>query len=195
MEFLWVRWLGSEPCYSSGRQYAKLPKIGFVPENDAYAFGFLDPACVIRGSHLIPTFTAGKSSDLLTAQRTAARPAGVTKDWLNFYVNVFVDRDMFFRYLGGGIGHLSPAINSDEDPSDNEDPEVMPEDYRDNDAPDQSGITTNAGILDTEEDEEDEEEEEEEEEDWQGDEDENDGGADNEDEGDSGDEDIGYADL
>ncbi|KAG6851830.1 hypothetical protein C0991_005664 [Blastosporella zonata] len=96
-----------------------------------------------------------------------------------------------------GIGHLSPAINSDKDPSDNEDPEVIPEDY--NDAPDQSGITTNAVILDTKEDEEDEEngeeEEEEEEEDWQGDEDENEGGADNEDKGDSGDEDIGYAYL
>ncbi|KAF9642248.1 hypothetical protein BDM02DRAFT_3193612 [Thelephora ganbajun] len=27
-------------------------------------------------------------------------------DWNYYYVNIFVDRDMFMRYWGGGVGHL-----------------------------------------------------------------------------------------
>ncbi|KAI0266303.1 hypothetical protein BGY98DRAFT_943189, partial [Russula aff. rugulosa BPL654] len=29
-----------------------------------------------------------------------------TDDWLNFYVNIFVDRDMLMRHFGHGVGHL-----------------------------------------------------------------------------------------
>jgi hypothetical protein len=43
MDFLWVRWLGVEPGYRAGIKKARLPKVGFVPEPDPYAFGFLDP--------------------------------------------------------------------------------------------------------------------------------------------------------
>ncbi|KIM40441.1 hypothetical protein M413DRAFT_28273 [Hebeloma cylindrosporum] len=27
-------------------------------------------------------------------------------DWLNFYVNIFIDQDMIMHYFGGGVGHL-----------------------------------------------------------------------------------------
>ena len=47
MEFLWVRWFGVEPCYKWGFKAARLPKIGFVPDTDNCAFGFLDPSLVI----------------------------------------------------------------------------------------------------------------------------------------------------
>ncbi|KAJ6583297.1 hypothetical protein B0H10DRAFT_1833931 [Mycena sp. CBHHK59/15] len=115
MEFLWVRWLGVEPGYRSGIQRARLPKVGFVPESDPYAFGFLDPAHVIRGSHLIPDFSGGRTNDLLTTQNvTAARSTDDTEDWANYYRGTclskqllsFADRDMIMRYVGGGIGHL-----------------------------------------------------------------------------------------
>ncbi|KAJ3882463.1 hypothetical protein F5051DRAFT_494399 [Lentinula edodes] len=107
MEFLWVRWLGTEPDYRSGRRFAKLPKVGFVPEDDEFAFGFLDPSQVIRACHLIPAFIHGKSNDLLaTRLPTAARKVGESEDWLNYYVMIFVDRDMFMRYHGGAIGHI-----------------------------------------------------------------------------------------
>ncbi|KAL0564603.1 hypothetical protein V5O48_017441, partial [Marasmius crinis-equi] len=77
MEFLWVRWLGDEPGYRSGLKFARLPKIGFVPDSDEYAFGFLDPAVVIRACHLIPDFNSGRTSMLLdTAVPTAARHPG-----------------------------------------------------------------------------------------------------------------------
>ncbi|KAL0562549.1 hypothetical protein V5O48_019538, partial [Marasmius crinis-equi] len=48
----------------------------------------------------------GRTSMLLdTAVPTAARHPGEVDDWTNYYVDIFVDRDMFMRYLGGGIGH------------------------------------------------------------------------------------------
>ena len=93
MEFLWVRWLGAEPGHRHGFPRAVLPKIGFVPSTDEYAFGFLDPKHVIRGCHLIPAFTCGRTSDLLPVENTDARlqcygRARETDDWMNFYVNM-----------------------------------------------------------------------------------------------------------
>ncbi|KAJ7241209.1 hypothetical protein B0H12DRAFT_1074570 [Mycena haematopus] len=60
---------------------ARLPKIGFVSEEDPNAFGFLDPALVLRGCHLVPAFAGGRTSQLLkTVSSTAARPLGKTDD-------------------------------------------------------------------------------------------------------------------
>ena len=87
MEFLWVRWFGIEPDYISGRQTARLPKIGFVPDTDDNAFGFLDPSLVLRGCHLVPAFAAGRTHSLLhTTSLTAARAPDETDDWVNYYV-------------------------------------------------------------------------------------------------------------
>ncbi|KAJ3804431.1 hypothetical protein F5876DRAFT_53412, partial [Lentinula aff. lateritia] len=87
MEFLWVQWLGTEPDYCPGQKFAKLPKVGFVPEDDEFAFGSLNPSQVIRACHVIPAFVHGKSNDLLaTRLPTAARKVGESEDWLNYYV-------------------------------------------------------------------------------------------------------------
>src|ERR1700742_1614243 len=56
IDFLWVRWFGTEPDYISGFGVTRLPKIGFIPSDDDFAFSFLDPGQVIRGCHLIPVF-------------------------------------------------------------------------------------------------------------------------------------------
>ncbi|KAL1759929.1 hypothetical protein FB107DRAFT_270653 [Schizophyllum commune] len=110
MQFLFVRWYGTEPGYRSGSGLARLPKIGFVEEDEGpYAFGFLDPALVIRTCHLIPAFASGRTSSLLGAGATIARAAGEVDDWLNYYVNIFADRDIFMRHFGGGIGHTERA--------------------------------------------------------------------------------------
>jgi len=94
MEFLWVRWFGAEPGYRHGFQRAKLPKIGFVPSSDEYAFGFLDPRHVVRSCHLIPAFHCGRTSELLPVAKTDARclqdGQTQTDDWTNFYVNMSV---------------------------------------------------------------------------------------------------------
>jgi len=97
MDFLQVRWFGAEPGHKHGFACARLPKIGFVPETDEFAFGFLDPMHIIRGCHLIPAFAAGRTSELLSNPRSAARLRNPdeTDDWMNFYVNMWVFHDRF----------------------------------------------------------------------------------------------------
>lgn len=95
MDFLWVCWLGEEPGYLSGFCRACLPKIGFVPSTDEFSFSFVDPAHVVHRCHLIPAFNAGQSADLLLWPCSIARRLDDgdedDKDWLNFYVNMWVD--------------------------------------------------------------------------------------------------------
>jgi hypothetical protein len=95
MKFLWVWWFGSEPNYKHGFDRGRLPKIGFVPSTDDFAFGFLDPACVIRSCHLIPAFAAGRTTTLLPYSTSVARCHSVltpgpmeADDWTNFYVDM-----------------------------------------------------------------------------------------------------------
>jgi hypothetical protein len=89
VEFLWVRWFGTVPDYRSGSKVARLPKIGFLPDTDESAFGFLDPSLVIRGCHLIPAFVDGRTSDLLTNANSIVRPIGETDDWVAFYAMMY----------------------------------------------------------------------------------------------------------
>uniref|UniRef100_D8QEH2 Uncharacterized protein n=2 Tax=Schizophyllum commune (strain H4-8 / FGSC 9210) TaxID=578458 RepID=D8QEH2_SCHCM len=115
MQFLFVRWYGFEPRYRCGSRLCKLPKIGFVEESQgSYAFGFLDPALVVRCCHLIPSFVDLRTDTLLhTKQPSMARATGETDDWLNYYVNVFADRDMLMRFFaGGGVGHAERRLTS-----------------------------------------------------------------------------------
>jgi len=53
-------------------------------------FTFLDPAQVIRGSHLIPAFSEGQTLALLQATKSVAWVLNPEeeKDWVNFYVNM-----------------------------------------------------------------------------------------------------------
>jgi hypothetical protein len=91
MDFLWVRWFGVEPGrYRYGIRYARLPKIRFVKSTDPYAFTFLDPAQAIRGVHVIPTFSEGRTSALLPNVKSVARILNPEEDddWVNFYVNM-----------------------------------------------------------------------------------------------------------
>ena len=88
-EFLWVRWLGVVPGYTFGKKNAKLPKIGFIPDSDEFAFGFLDPAHVVRGCHLIPSFMVGKTQDLLSMEgHSLGRVGSEDDDWAYYYVGM-----------------------------------------------------------------------------------------------------------
>ena len=86
MEFLWVRWFGIIEGHQYGAKIARLPKIGFLGETDASAFGFLDPSLIVRGCHLIPAFMDGRTSDLLKTKSSLGRPVGEIDDWAAFYV-------------------------------------------------------------------------------------------------------------
>ena len=95
MEVLWVRWLGMEPGYRWGFKEARLPKVGFVPDTDDQAFGFLDPSLVMRRCHLIPAFSEGRTDTLLRCGESCVRKPGEINDWRTFYVNMYV----YFLYL------------------------------------------------------------------------------------------------
>jgi len=121
-DVLFVRWFGRATHLPSGFAARRLPKVGFLHEDDPDAFGFLDPNDVIRGVHMIPSFRQGTTEELL-GPSFVRRESDDDQDW-NFYdVNMsvthllscstyrlvlntsFVDRDMFMRFRGGGIGH------------------------------------------------------------------------------------------
>ncbi|KAI0645610.1 hypothetical protein C8Q79DRAFT_965394 [Trametes meyenii] len=104
MEFCFVRWFGRDVDWEAGWANRRLEQVGFVPDTDPDAFGFIDPEDIIRGCHLIPAFAEGRTKELLGRSRLA-RPQGESEDWERYYVNRFADRDMLMRYVGGGIGH------------------------------------------------------------------------------------------
>jgi hypothetical protein len=91
MEFLWIRWFGVEQNYIAGSHVVRLPKIGFVPDTDEDAFGFLDPSLVLWGCHLVPAFAAGQTNNLLcTVSLIAAWHPEETDDWANYYIIMWV---------------------------------------------------------------------------------------------------------
>uniref|UniRef100_A0A8H8CGN3 Uncharacterized protein n=1 Tax=Psilocybe cubensis TaxID=181762 RepID=A0A8H8CGN3_PSICU len=111
MNFLWVRWFELDPNYVGGWKTKRLHRVRFINSSSSLAFGFLDPADVIRASHLIPAFAHGPTEEYLGP--SIARPVLknrvnlLNQDWRFMYINMFVDRDMFVRYLGGGVGHYT----------------------------------------------------------------------------------------
>ncbi|KAH9932168.1 hypothetical protein B0H21DRAFT_867145 [Amylocystis lapponica] len=102
--FLWVRWYGLDMDHLWGWKAKRLPRVGFLDNAEPGAFGFLDPEQVIRAVHLIPAFAYGRTAELLSPSIVRS-PADEDKDWQYYYVNIFVDRDMFMRFRGGGVGH------------------------------------------------------------------------------------------
>jgi hypothetical protein len=92
IDFLFIRWYGLDFDRSSrfGWKTRRLPKVGFVPNSPdagSPAFGFLDPAQVIRGVHLIPCFSEGLTGDLLEPS-LARLPDEGDLDWRCYYVNM-----------------------------------------------------------------------------------------------------------
>ena len=142
MEFLLVHWYRRDITHKAGFKRCRLHRLQLAPPDDPEAFGFLDPDDVIRGCHLIPAFAYGPEEDwTLPSVANEGKRA-----WKYYYVNwyvimhfcavvfhnangcsSFVDRDMYMRYRGGGVGHVSTQIE-DEDapggPTDSEDEEI-----------------------------------------------------------------------
>ncbi|KZT20578.1 hypothetical protein NEOLEDRAFT_1158607 [Neolentinus lepideus HHB14362 ss-1] len=85
MDFLHVRWFGRDLSLEGGWKTRHLDRVGFVPESDSDAFGFLDPA-IIRGCHLIPAFSQARTSRLLGHSKLA-QPQSEEDDWDTYYVN------------------------------------------------------------------------------------------------------------
>ncbi|KAH9835781.1 uncharacterized protein C8Q71DRAFT_709596 [Rhodofomes roseus] len=115
LDVLWVRWYGLDPDAPGGFKHRRLPRLGFVPYDDRDAFGFIDPAVVLRASHIIPAFSYGKVGDLLPPSRCARRADEKDFDYMYYYVGMFVDRDMVMRYLPGEApGHTGTMQDDSE---------------------------------------------------------------------------------
>src|ERR1700678_66037 len=97
MEFLFVRWFGVDNDEIGGWRTKKLHQIGFVEGDSDQAFGFVDPADIIRGVHLIPRFSLGRTKELLDPS-FARSAAENDEDWVRYYVNMYVD-EYFIRVL------------------------------------------------------------------------------------------------
>ena len=89
MDFLWVRWLGLDTVAPGGWDRKCLHSVGFIPEDDPAAFGFLDPEQIVRGVHLIPAFARGHTSERL-GPSIARQPTENDEDWDGYYVNMYV---------------------------------------------------------------------------------------------------------
>lgn len=87
MEFMLVRWFGRDVSRSSGWKSKRLHRLGFVDSRDEAAFGFLDPAEIIRGVHLIPAFHHGQTRELL-GPSIARHPLEKNLDWVYYYVGM-----------------------------------------------------------------------------------------------------------
>ncbi|KAI0316147.1 hypothetical protein OF83DRAFT_1128468 [Amylostereum chailletii] len=107
VDVLWVRWLGLnvDNATTGGWMKRRLHGVGFVPQDDADAFGFLNPDQVIRAAYLVPAFAYGRTSAYLKPS-IARLPHEHDEDWNMFYAMSIVDRDTFMRFRGGGVGHL-----------------------------------------------------------------------------------------
>lgn len=86
-DVLLVRWFGRNLTHHSGFSARRLPRIEFLPEDDPDAFSFLDPDVVIRGIHLIPMFSLGRTSELLGPSIARQEKDG-DEDWQAFDVNM-----------------------------------------------------------------------------------------------------------
>jgi hypothetical protein len=88
MDVLWVRWFGLDADAPGGWSKKCLHGISFIPwDEPGAAFGFLDPAQVIRGVHLIPDFSWGRTNSRLPPSIVHPADDG-DEDWEHFYINL-----------------------------------------------------------------------------------------------------------
>ena len=91
---LFVRWFELDKNYQWGFQAKRLPRIYFPTSTSPSAFGFLDPARVIRGVHIMPAYSLGTTEALLPADSVARRIESGDEgeieaaDWNRYYVGM-----------------------------------------------------------------------------------------------------------
>lgn len=62
VDLLRVRWYDHDPEQRMSWESRRLPSLSIVPAEEEGAYGFLDPADVVRGCHIIPAFRYGEGS-------------------------------------------------------------------------------------------------------------------------------------
>ena len=82
MEFLWVRWFEVVDV-PAGWEHTALDHLRFVPTAQDDAYGFVEPASVLSGCHLILAFASGK----IHPDGVLPSRSGREADWKHYYVN------------------------------------------------------------------------------------------------------------
>ena len=85
IDFLWVRWYQhvNESGSTSGGP-CKLHQVYFPPLSADDSFGFLDPADVLRGCHIIPTFSQHRRYQ--NSDGGLSGCANDYNDWNRYYI-------------------------------------------------------------------------------------------------------------
>ena len=150
MEFLWVHWFGRDPDHEGGFETRRLHRIGLTDSEDPTSYEFLNPNDVLRSVHLIPAFSPNEETQEMDDSDDDAIPQShyyvsmyaIFESFIYRHLHIlrFVDRDMFMRFLGGGIGHKAtdhlqqrtPTCVHDEtsDPHD-DDEDIIPHNAQD----------------------------------------------------------------
>ncbi|TEB38585.1 hypothetical protein FA13DRAFT_1784905 [Coprinellus micaceus] len=106
IDLVWVRWYS---LHQFGKEF-DLDIVQPCPLRERSTLGFIDPATVLRAVHLVPQFSAGELDEsdewgrLLPSWLPSPRRS--ESIWKYYYINKYVDRDMFMRYQWGmSIGH------------------------------------------------------------------------------------------
>jgi hypothetical protein len=85
LEFLWVRWYELDPKVPAGGwSRSTLDRLQFPPMAEGNSFGFIDPADVLRGGHIVPAFATGKR---YADGEGLSRCARDSSDYHSYYVN------------------------------------------------------------------------------------------------------------
>jgi len=89
IDLLWVRWFARHTHSKCGWAVRRLPRVGFYPQDDPNAFGFIDPDDVVRTVHLIPAFRFGRTTALLPPSIARCKSDN-DEDWDWYYMNMYV---------------------------------------------------------------------------------------------------------
>jgi hypothetical protein len=85
-DFLWVRWYELVDPGTSGWSNSKLDSLCFPPLCHNESFGFVDPADVLRGCHVLPAFGSGKRQSSIDISRCAKS----SQDYKLYYIGRYV---------------------------------------------------------------------------------------------------------
>ncbi|TEB24923.1 hypothetical protein FA13DRAFT_1796782 [Coprinellus micaceus] len=98
IDFAWVHWYS----FIGPKGEFSLDRVSPRPITSHGVLEFIDPSYIIRSVHLIPQFSQGKEAEpMLESRLVRNQPV-----WKTYFINRFVDRDMFMRYqLGMAVGH------------------------------------------------------------------------------------------
>lgn len=96
IDFVWARWFELDETLKGGWSFKRPPIFSFTPATSNYeAFGFMDPAHIVRAVHMIPVFAHGRTPLDLPALSIAheydvddADSEGEWEDWEKFYLNM-----------------------------------------------------------------------------------------------------------